>query len=154
MALGAGPSSIASDWILALGLSPILVRAGYGETISGKANLTGKFGFCDPRNARIAEQFIECDSTGNEAIEVISVAIECKALARYQGFRENALGDGFIWRRVGDVALQDLHEQAFGPGELRDRLAGEFLGARERVRIAPVAVRDRIVINVESSNGS
>ena len=154
MALGAGPSSIASDRILTLGLLPILVRAGYGEAISGKNEPHWKVWVCDPRNARIAEQFIECDSTGHEGIEVISVAIECKALARYQGFSENVLGDGFVWRRVGDVALQDLHEQAFGPGELRDRLAGEFLAARERIRIAPVAVRGRIVINVESSSGS
>ena len=57
------------------------------------------------------------------------MAIECKALARYQGFSENVLSDGFEWRRVGDVALQDLHDQALRPGELRDRVAGEWLVA-------------------------
>jgi len=84
MALGAGPSSIASDWILTLGLLPILVGAGYGEAISGKSEPHWKVLVCDPRNARIAEQFVKRDSTGHEGTEVILMAFKGKALTRYQ----------------------------------------------------------------------
>ena len=116
-----------SKYTPSLALLSILVGAGHGDAISAKGQPNRKV--CHPRNPCIAEQFIECDSTGHEGAEVVFLSVERKALTGHQGFSQGVLADGFEWRRIRDVALQDLQEQAFRPGELCDWPAGEWLAA-------------------------
>src|SRR5215472_15264299 len=111
----------------------ILLGTRDGEAIASDGQPYWKIGH--PRNAGIAEQFVKSDPPRDDSAEIILMPIERKFSAGNQGSRKN-----------GSTDRRDLQKQAFGSFEVSDQLTG-----RESVRIAPVAYRRAIEINVEGS---
>ena len=90
----------------ALSLILILVLACDGETMSRISYPDWKA--CDPGNARITGEFVDCDPAWYDGAEVVFMPFEREALTFHQGFRYSTLGDRLEWGRPGRVALQNL----------------------------------------------